>query len=231
VPTLDLGKAAKSPLVIVQEELAIPPPRRDPVLVRPSQPQSRDPAEDAFEREQETAERSRRKLASLGSLGPVGNPESATMDVVASDLLADIERSAPPNESPDERCRRRISALLDRATAASRAGHHPLAVTALDLALDEEPDSAVSQKLIHRHRDLILDVYQGYIGDLGAVPALTMPMHDLSRERLDNRAAFLLSRIDGALSFEELLDITGMTRLETYRHLCRLLLRGIVEVR
>jgi hypothetical protein len=27
------------------------------------------------------------------------------------------------------------------------------------------------------------------------------------------------------------LDVSGMARLEAYRHLCRLLLRGILEVR
>ena len=56
-------------------------------------------------------------------------------------------------------------------------------------------------------------------------------MHELAREQIDTRAAFLLSRVDGNLSFEELIDVSGMTRLETLRHLTRLVTRGILSVR
>jgi hypothetical protein len=58
-----------------------------------------------------------------------------------------------------------------------------------------------------------------------------MPMHELPREQIDNRAAFLLSRIDGNLSFEEILDVSGMPKLETVRHLARLIARGILTIR
>ena len=56
-------------------------------------------------------------------------------------------------------------------------------------------------------------------------------MHELPREQIDSRAAFLLSRVDGNLSFEEILDVSGMTRLEALRHLARLVGRGILSVR
>jgi hypothetical protein len=39
----------------------------------------------------------------------------------------------------------------------------------------------------------------------------------------------LLSRIDGTLTIDELLDVSGMPRLEAYRHLCQLYLRGILR--
>ena len=54
---------------------------------------------------------------------------------------------------------------------------------------------------------------------------------DLATAELDSRSAFLLSRVDGNLTFEEILDVAGMTRLEAFRYLARLLLRGILEVR
>ena len=43
------------------------------------------------------------------------------------------------------------------------------------------------------------------------------------------RAAFLLSRVDGTLSLDEILDVSGMPRLEAYRYLCQLFLRGILR--
>ena len=183
---------------------------------------------DEFDADVATAERSR--MASLG-LAPIGRADKVSMEVVAHDILTQLERAAPAGESSDERIRRRISSLLEKASYASGAGHHPIAVTAVDLALSEDPDSAVAQKLIHRNRESILAIYQQFIGNLAARPALAIPMHELSREDLDSRAAFLLSRVDGTLAFEEILDIAGMSRLEAFRYLSRMLLRGILEVR
>ncbi len=157
--------------------------------------------------------------------------ETLPMEDVADALRRSIDEDDGGDEPPPERIRRRITALLDRATAASDGGQHLVAVTALDLALDEQPDSAVAQKTIHSHRELLFAIYQRYLGDERGVPMLALPMHELSREKLDNRAAFLLSRIDGQLCFEEILDVAGMNRLEAYRYLSRLLGRGIVELR
>ncbi len=152
-------------------------------------------------------------------------------DVLAVQLFEALEASAPTDEPAGERTRRRVTWLIDRATTASADGDHATAVVALDLALREEPESAVTQKLLHRHQPAILDVYQRYVGDIGTRPQLSLPMHQLAGERLETRAAFLLSRIDGTLTFEEILDVSGMQRLEAFRHLSLLLLRGILEVR
>jgi hypothetical protein len=156
--------------------------------------------------------------------------ESMSMDAISAQLDREIDRDAPADESLEDRTRRRVAALIKRAESEANLNHPSTAVTALDMALDEDPDSAIAQKVIHRHRDLLFDIYQGYIGDMAAMPTLAIPLHQLAQERLDNRAAFLLSRIDGSLSFEEILDVSGMTRLEAYRLLSRMLLRGILEV-
>jgi hypothetical protein len=158
-------------------------------------------------------------------------PVAATPPQPLTNLLADLDTAAPPGESVDDRTRRRINALVERAAAATKAGQHAEAVAACDLALSESPDSAVAQKLIHRSQTAFIAAYQGFLGDLAARPGLAVPMHELQREQLDSRAAFLLSRIDGNLAFEEILDVSGMPRLETLRHLARLIARGILAVR
>jgi hypothetical protein len=157
---------------------------------------------------------------------PAGVPHEELKQTLESEL----ESAAPAGEAGADRTRRRVSDLIDRAVAASTRGDHPIAIVALDLALAEDPGSAVAQKLIHRHQPAILDCYQRYLGDLSARPGLAMPMHELSGEKLDIRAAFLLSRIDGALTFEEILDVSGMQRAEAFRHLSNLVLRGILTV-
>jgi hypothetical protein len=161
------------------------------------------------------------------------SPEIAVVrqEATARQISAEVDDGAPDNETDAERTRRRVGAFVDRAEAAFKRGRHGVAVTALDLALDEKPDSAAAQKIVHRHRELMFKIYESYIGDDKAIPMVALPMHEIALQQLDSRSAFLLSRIDGTLTFEEILDVAGMSRLEAYRHLCKLLLRGILEVR
>ena len=175
--------------------------------------------------------RVRRGSGSIPSVTPLTAVDASPPEDLAERLDREVDEGAPEGEARGDRTRRRVNALIDRAVAASRTGDHATAIVALDLALAEDPESAVAQKLIHRHQPAILDVYQRFLGDLSARPSAALPMHELSAHKIDIRAAFLLSRIDGTLTFEEILDVSGMQRAEAFRHLSVLLLRGILAIR
>jgi hypothetical protein len=147
----------------------------------------------------------------------------------AEEILAEIDQGAPPGEVKEDRTRRRITALLDAAMEWNRRGEYDKAVAAVDLALAEDPNSALAQKLIHRNRDTIMAVFTSFLGDLQRTPVLARPLHELGGTPISPRAAFLLSRIDGTLSLDEILDVSGMPRVEAYRYLCQLFLRGILR--
>lgn len=151
------------------------------------------------------------------------------IDARSAEILEDIDRDVPPNETREDRTRRRITVLLERATAWGQRNDLERSVTAVDLALSEDPNSALAQKLIQRNRDTIMNAFQGFLGDLQRTPALARPLHELSSAPISPRAAFLLSRVDGTLSLDEILDVSGMPRIEAYRYLCQLLLRGILR--
>ncbi len=72
---------------------------------------------------------------------------------------------------------------------------------------------------------------EAQLGDLKRVPMLKLRMADLMKLSLDARTGFLLSRIDGRLSFEALFSVSGMSRLDTLRVLARLLDQDIIAVR
>jgi hypothetical protein len=156
-------------------------------------------------------------------------PGMDPIDARSTEILEQVDRGAPAVETREERTRRRITALLDRAAAWSRDSDFDRAVTAVDLALSEDPNSALAQKLIHRNRDAIMNAFQAYLGDLQRTPSLARPLHELGSAPISPRAAFLLSRVDGTLSLDEILDVSGMPRLEAYRYLCQLFLRGILR--
>ena len=155
-----------------------------------------------------------------------------SIDLVSADLLAELDTAmADAGRGGEEQLRCRVGWLIDRARRENRDGRYPTAVVAVDLALDENPESAVVQKLIHSNRELFYDIYSNYLGDMRAVPGVALPMSSIPMNELDHRAAFLLSRVDGVLSLEDVLDVAGMARLEAFRHLSRLMLRGILEIR
>ncbi len=146
----------------------------------------------------------------------------------AATLLREIDINMLPDENRDDRVRRRISSLLDLASHAAQRGELHRAVTAIDLALSQDPESALGQKLIHRHRDAILHVLQQFLGDMSHRPKVAKPMHELNGTFIGPRAAFLVSRVDGDISYDELLDVSGMPRMEAYRYLCQLAMRGVL---
>ena len=169
-------------------------------------------------------------------------PGMDPIDARSAEILEDIDRgsgapgsAAAPGparaavETREERTRRRITALLERAAEWARSADLERAVTAVDLALSEDPNSALAQKLIHRNRDAIMNTFQAFLGDLQRTPALARPLHELGSAPISPRAAFLLSRVDGTLSLDEILDVSGMPRLEAARYLCQLVLRGLLS--
>jgi len=151
------------------------------------------------------------------------------MDARSAQILDEIDEGAPAEESRDDHTRRRITTLLERASEWSRADDHERAVAAVDLALSEDPNSALAQKLIHRNRETIQSVFQLFLGALERQPTLARPLHELASAPISPRAAFLLSRVDGMISLDEILDVSGMPRLEALRYLCQLFLRGILR--
>ncbi len=227
------------------DEFAISAPTRD-IGLRPGgrRPASVFPDEDAPTRQNDARqirdEHATQKLPSLGkqlsTVGSVGDGTRADIvlpfdpiDARSASILDEIDIDEPPNEAKEDRTRRRISALIERGTAWSSQLELDKAAAAVDLALSEDPNSALAQKLIHRNRDAIMAIFQSFLGDLDRQPALAQPLHELANAPISPRAAFLLSRIDGMLTIDEILDVSGMPRLEAYRHLTQLFLRGILR--
>jgi hypothetical protein len=179
--------------------------------------------------EETTRELDIHRVRQARATGKAELPAMDPIDARSAEILEEVDRGAPANESREDRTRRRITALLDRASEWGRGSELERAVTAVDLALSEDPNSALSQKLIHRNRETIMNAFQAFLGDLQRTPALARPLHELGAAPISPRAAFLLSRVDGTLSLDEILDVSGMPRLEAYRYLCQLLLRGILR--
>lgn len=71
-------------------------------------------------------------------------------------------------------------------------------------------------------RDVLTQMYLSRLGGLDQVINVVLPPEELRWLNLDHRAGFLLSLVDGASTIEELLDISGMPRLDALRILATL---------
>jgi hypothetical protein len=101
-------------------------------------------------------------------------------------------------------------------------------MTTLDVPLQQPP--LTDWTTLRATADqVILSKLESEIGDLTRSPKLRMSLKEIVWLNLDHRAGFLLSRVDGKLTFEDLFMLSGMTRLETAKILTRLLQEGVIE--
>lgn len=149
-------------------------------------------------------------------------------DPVAQILLERLEHEMPAGESAVEG---QVQWLIERAQFEYVGGDYETAVTAAELAFEAAVDSDDCQDLLERHGESLIEMYEAYEGDPFAVPSLAMSPSEYGKRSLDSRAAFLLSRVDGMLTIDDLLAVAGMPALETHRHLCNLLRQGILTLR
>lgn len=72
-------------------------------------------------------------------------------------------------------------------------------------------------------------LYEFRLGPLAAVPRVAISAKQIVALNLDHRAGFVLSQIDGKLSFEDLFSLSGMSRLDTSRILSQLLEQKVIS--
>ena len=99
-----------------------------------------------------------------------------------------------------------------------------------ELVLGREPDNPQARRCAENCRRRLLSLYQSKIGDLSGVPVSALGENELRWLGLDHRAGFLLSRVDGISTIEDVLDVCGMPRLEALKTLVDLLDRGAIRL-
>jgi len=134
---------------------------------------------------------------------------------------------APDVTDPRDLSSEHVAQLIGRALRWHAKGDLESAVLAVELTLSAARNET-TDALLTSNESLILSVLTSLIGDQTRTAVPSQYLDALVGIAIDQRAAFLLTRIDGTLSAHELLATCGLPMRDACRHLCQLLLREIV---
>ncbi len=145
-------------------------------------------------------------------------------------------RALPVSDEPD------AIGLVDR----SRSSHHDLdlsgemsdryalgdftgALRAAELLIGRDPDHAEARRYAESSRERLVHLYTSRLGGMDRTPEVAVPDSEVRWLGLDHKAGFLLSRVDGVNTLEEIVDVSGMPRLEALKMLVELLDAGAIR--
>ncbi len=218
-PPLALPGEGATPAAATDEpvDLALPSEGSDhEELARPSSippPESSEGA-DAWERQ-------RPSLTPPPFRPPTGPPPS--LDEAEGGALDLVDRRSRPAGPPGDP----TVEMSDRYAL----GDYTAALRIAELILGRDAENEIAQRIAQGCRERLLALYRSRLGSLARVPEVAVDNSEVRWLGLDHRAAFLLSRIDGGNTLAEIVDVSGMPRLEALKTLVELLEMGAIRFR
>ena len=95
--------------------------------------------------------------------------------------------------------------------------------------LGTDADSRQALETARISREKLAQLYGSRLGSLDRVPVPAVADSDVRWLGLDHRDGFVLSLVDGNHTIEEIIDVTGMSRLEVLKTLVELLDLGAIQ--
>ena len=158
-------------------------------------------------------------------------PKREPRDLVLELDLNEVARSGPPPPvlMPSGAAVGRdaqISEMKDRYATGDFTG----ALVVAEGLMELNPDDTDAQRYAQSCRDVLTQMYSARLGALSQRVRVAVPGDEIRWLSLDHRAGFVLSLIDGSSTVEELLDISGMNRLDALRILYTLFDQRVIAL-
>jgi len=134
--------------------------------------------------------------------------------------LVEQSGSAPPEADL-------ASEMADR----SALRHSTGALSIAELLLGQRPDDEHARRYAEGSRQRLAQFYTARLGPLDRVPDVAVPESEIRWLGLDHQAAFLLSRVDGRSTVEEILHVVPMPHLDALKSLVELLDERVISLR
>jgi hypothetical protein len=143
----------------------------------------------------------------------------------------EAEQAAPaPRSAPAERHGTPAASVPDMQDRYA-VGDFTGALVVAESILDLNPEDEDAKRYAQSCREVLTQMYAARIGPMDQVAVVAVPPDQITWLSLDHRAGFLLSLVDGVSSIEEILDISGMTRLDALRIMYTLVQQNVITLR
>ena len=109
-------------------------------------------------------------------------------------------------------------------------GDYSRALQIAEQMLARSPDDLGARRYAQNCREVLTQMFAARIGPLDQVITVVVSPEEVQWLSLDHRAGFLLSLVDGMSTVDEILDISGMTRLDALKILHDLTEQQVVKL-
>jgi hypothetical protein len=163
--------------------------------------------------------------------GPGARAPDSALEFV--DSLEPLIHSVAPRVGADSVSSGRgnlAGAGLRELEEAYAVGDYSRALQIAEQMLARSPDDASARRYAQNCRDVLTQMFAARLGPLDQVISVVVRPEEVQWLSLDHRAGFLLSLVDGQSTVDEILDISGMTRLDALKILHDLAEQQVVKL-
>lgn len=176
------------------------------------------------------------RFRGLGPVDPVGKgqplgdlqPRGDVFDLLEEAALEPLPWAPPPHSAGPPPAHDQAENLVEGARELHELGDFSGSLELVQKALDLVPGHPAALAYLARNEETLLAMYQSRHGPLDTRPRVVLRPDEIVWLNLDAKAGFLLSRIDGASTLEDIYEIGGLGRLDTARILADLVEQGVI---
>ena len=144
--------------------------------------------------------------------------------VAGADAPLDAWPSPAHVETPADQC----TSLMKGARELFDLGDFSGSLDLVEKVLQIDPENDSARSYMKRNEATLVRMYQSKLGDMGKSPRQLMPPDEVIWMNMHHKAGFILAQIDGSLSYEDILEVSGMPRFDAMRILHELVQQGII---
>lgn len=161
--------------------------------------------------------------------GELGSSPLGLAEVSAQD----VELASPPQMTGKSDSLPPLPSLTDAARQMQgcyEVGDFSGALTAAEVILEHDPGDVEANRYAQSCRDVLTQMFSARLAPLDRVVSVAISPEQIRWLSLDHKSGFLLSLVDGTCSIEELLDVSGMPRLDALRILLTLSQQKVIAL-
>lgn len=165
-------------------------------------------------------------LAELDSLSAPPHPAHGARSLPAT---SELPLDGPPPAAAFQEVPSTASAIADMKDRYAM-GDFSGALVIAEGILESSPNDAEAPRYAQSCRDVLTQMYTARLGSLDQRVTVAVPSDQIRWLTLDHRAGFLLSLADGGSTIDQILDMSGMPRLDALRIMYQLLDQRVISL-